>query len=59
MGLENKRSIPMTTNTQTERCPRCKMTEEFWAGNEGRGVRKDDRTFCCDGCADDTGCTCE
>ena len=41
-----------------QRCPRCGMTKEEWKGNAGQGVTKDGQTYCCQGCADDTGCTC-
>jgi hypothetical protein len=34
-------------------CPVCSMRIE-----EGRGVVKDSRTFCCEGCASGTDCTC-
>ena len=39
-------------------CPRCSMAEKEWKGGDGRGVDKSGQTFCCDGCANNTGCTC-
>ena len=36
-------------------CPRCSMAEKEWKGGNGRGVDKR-QTFCCDGCANNTGC---
>ena len=39
-------------------CPQCGMQQAEWKGNGGRGVSKDGRTYCCEGCAENTGCTC-
>ncbi len=39
-------------------CPRCGMAENLWTGNAGDGVEAGGRTYCCQGCADDAGCTC-
>ena len=39
-------------------CPKCGMTEKQWKGNNGQGVNKDNQTYCCNGCAENTGCTC-
>jgi hypothetical protein len=40
-------------------CPYCGLPKELWQGNEGDGYDKDDMTFCCQGCAEGTGCTCK
>jgi hypothetical protein len=34
------------------------MTENLWTGNAGDGVEVGGVTYCCQGCADNTGCTC-
>jgi len=41
-------------------CPGCGMSKEDWKGNDGEGVVKTDdgQTYCCQGCADGSGCTC-
>jgi len=39
-------------------CPRCGMQQMEWKGNDGRGVTREGKTFCCEGCSNDTGCTC-
>lgn len=39
-------------------CPRCGMVQSDWRGNGGQGVERDGERYCCDGCADGTGCTC-
>jgi hypothetical protein len=39
-------------------CPRCGMHRNDWKGNNGRGVTREGQTYCCDGCANNTGCTC-
>ncbi|HKQ48783.1 MAG TPA: hypothetical protein VJZ71_11995 [Phycisphaerae bacterium] len=38
-------------------CPACGMTKDTWPND--RGVTKNGKTYCCQGCADGTGCTCE
>ncbi len=43
----------------TVACPSCGMSPEEWKGNKGRGVRKDEMVYCCEGCAAESGCTCE
>lgn len=40
-------------------CPRCGMTKSQWKGNGGDGVERDGVRYCCDGCANGTGCTCK
>jgi hypothetical protein len=42
----------------TIKCPVCGMLKEEWKGNGGEGVVKNGRSFCCQGCADGSGCTC-
>ena len=39
-------------------CPRCGMPQSEWRGNSGAGVEQDGERYCCQGCADGTGCTC-
>jgi hypothetical protein len=41
-----------------QRCSRCEMERAGWTGEDGRGIRTGDYTYCCQGCANDTGCTC-
>lgn len=43
-------------NQQT--CPRCGMQRDKWQGNGGQGVQQSGQTYCCAGCANNTGCTC-
>ncbi len=46
--------------TQTGQiCPNCGMAKEEWRGNNGEGVTVGDKTYCCQGCATGTGCTCQ
>jgi len=40
-------------------CSRCGMSKEEWSGNHGKGVIESGETYCCKGCAEDTGCTCD
>jgi hypothetical protein len=39
-------------------CPRCGMAKQQWKGNGGNGVQRGNETFCCEGCANNSGCTC-
>jgi len=39
-------------------CPVCKMEQHEWKDNNGEGYAKDGQTYCCQGCAEKTGCTC-
>ncbi len=39
-------------------CPRCGMEQDVWKGNGGRGIEQDGATYCCQQCADGTGCIC-
>jgi hypothetical protein len=39
-----------------ESCPRCGMERDEWPN--AAGVQKDGQTYCCNGCANNTGCMC-
>jgi hypothetical protein len=39
-------------------CPNCGLPASKWKGNDGKGYRKDGRTYCCQLCADAMGCMC-
>jgi hypothetical protein len=45
-----------TTNEKT--CAKCGMPQSQWQGNAGQGMQVGDKTYCCQGCATGTGCTC-
>jgi hypothetical protein len=34
------------------------MAKQAWKGNGGNGVERGGQTYCCDGCANNSGCTC-
>jgi hypothetical protein len=45
--------------TEIRVCPGCGMLEPRWTDNDGAGyAAEDDHTYCCYGCAEETGCTC-
>lgn len=46
------------TQEQTT-CPNCSMPKAEWRGNNGQGFPMGDKTYCCQGCAIGTGCTCD
>lgn len=40
-------------------CPGCGLPERLWKEDGGRGhVTADGDSYCCRGCAEQTGCTC-
>lgn len=45
--------------SQQEKCPKCGMAKAEWRGNNGQGFTMGDQTYCCQGCAIGTGCTCK
>lgn len=48
-----------TSTKQEEMCPNCGMPKSAWTGNNGNGFKAGDKTYCCQGCATGTGCTCQ
>ena len=52
-----------TTTTQQgqsgQTCANCGMAKEEWRGNNGEGFQMGESTYCCQGCAIGTGCTCQ
>jgi len=40
-------------------CTRCAIPQKGWGDNSGRGFEKDGRVYCCEGCAGNSGCTCQ
>jgi hypothetical protein len=39
-------------------CAACGMARSEWKGNSGQGYTKEGQTYCCQGCAEGSGCTC-
>ena len=56
-GQTTGQNNQQTTTNQT--CPNCGMGQEDWRGNNGQGFQMGDKTYCCQGCATGTGCTCQ
>ena len=48
-----------TTDATEQTCPNCGMPKYEWMGNDGQGCTIGDKTYCCQGCAIGTGCTCK
>jgi len=49
----------VTTPREIRLCPGCGKPEAQWKGDDGLGYVDDDgHTYCCVGCAHQTGCTC-
>jgi hypothetical protein len=40
-------------------CSRCGLMREEWSANRGKGLMQNGEIYCCLGCANDEGCTCE
>ena len=55
MKTEKKRSGRLRKSTPVPACPGCKMIKNEWPGE---GYTHDGETYCCQGCAEGTGCTC-
>jgi hypothetical protein len=57
-----KQTVNTKNNSQSadnqQKCPGCGMAKEEWMGNSGNGFQMGDKTYCCQGCATGTGCTC-
>ena len=47
------------TNTDEQTCANCGMSKNEWMGNNGEGFQMGEKTYCCQGCAIGTGCTCQ
>jgi hypothetical protein len=45
----------MKTRNETARCPECGMDRSDWPAG---GYTKGNAEYCCEGCAEGTGCTC-
>ena len=43
---------------EEQACPACGMDTSVWKGNGGKGVVKDDVTYCCEECSTGAGCVC-
>jgi hypothetical protein len=52
---ENIMPKKQQSSSQQAMCPNCGMTSEKWAGD---GYKLGSQRYCCQGCAEQTGCTC-
>jgi hypothetical protein len=43
--------------TSTKQCPACGTPRSEWP--DPAGYKKGDKTYCCEGCAEKSECTCE
>src|SRR4030095_7667653 len=57
MEIEKKGTTGSSTDTSTPlpACPGCAMIKNEWPGE---GYTHEGETYCCQGCAERTGCTC-
>jgi hypothetical protein len=46
-------------NEDEQRCPGCGMESQDWKGSGGRGFNAEGELYCCQGCAEGSGCMCE
>lgn len=54
MDKQSKKNQIQTATEQT--CANCGMQQDEW--RTPQGFKQDSETFCCEGCASGTGCTC-
>jgi hypothetical protein len=59
------RAVPLVRTTKrrpglgiSRACAECGRTEDLWEENNGEGISKNGRHFCCKPCYDGKGCTC-
>ena len=52
----NKQSKQSKPTGVEARCPKCGMPRDEWP--DPQGFTEGGRTYCCEGCADGSGCTC-
>jgi hypothetical protein len=55
MKTENQQSDGLQESTPLPACPGCRMIKNTWPGE---GYTHEGETYCCQGCAEGTGCTC-
>jgi len=58
MTSQSTNQTGQTTGTAEQTCPNCGLVQSCWVGNNGQGFKLGDQTYCCQGCATGTGCTC-
>jgi len=55
MKTENQPSNDIHESTPLPACPGCRMLKNDWPGE---GYTHENETYCCQGCAEGTGCAC-
>jgi len=56
-SMDKQAKTKKPTQTATEQtCANCGMQQDEWRTTQG--FKQDGETFCCEGCASGTGCTC-
>ena len=53
--METQQTDPLVNSAPLPACPGCRMVKNEWPGE---GYTHDGETYCCQGCAEGTGCTC-
>src|SRR5256885_7685246 len=55
IAIEKSQSRRLRKSIPKPACPGCRMVKNEWPGE---GYTHDGETYCCQGCAEGTGCTC-
>jgi len=55
IAIEKSQSRRLRKSIPKPACPGCRMIKNEWPGE---GYTHDGETYCCQGCAESTGCTC-
>jgi len=54
-----RRAGAMEPELDEQECAQCGLEKIFWSDNSGEGYAKGKTIYCCEGCAEGTGCLCE
>ena len=54
--MRNRRLGVLVRSMEIEACPNCGVPRSEWPE---AGFTKEEELYCCEGCADTTGCTCD
>ncbi len=57
-SILRKRESVFHQTEEINHCAGCELAQEDWIANNGLGYLKEEWVYCCEGCAENTGCLC-